>query len=306
MKILFFVKSLLLNIVPCFLFDRYKRKLETKFRSEDEAIKERVDYYCKLVAPFEMTDNAESRENGYRLRKQSAYYYDLKQYLYYFPKHFKFCYHFGDETETESCPALYKARPIKESNQDSILLKLNKRRHFRFVNDQTAFRDKKDMAVFRGRVKQEHRIRFMHAMFDHPLVNAGQSNESELHPKWKKPFMSVNEQLKYKFIICLEGNDVASNLKWVMSSNSIVVTPKMRFETWFMEGTLQPGVHYIEVSDDWSDFDEKISYYLNNPSEAEKIIVNAHQHVEQFKNTKREDWINIKTLEKYFALSQQK
>ena len=50
--------------------------------------------------------------------------------------------------------------------------------------------------------------------------------------------MTINEQLHYKFILCSEGNDVASNLKWVMSSNSIAVMPKPKFETWFMEGIL--------------------------------------------------------------------
>ena len=117
----------------------------------------------------------------------------------------------------------------------------------------------------------------MNAMFDHPLVDAGQSNLSEANPDWQQPFMSVEEQLQYKFLICLEGNDVASNLKWAMSSNSIVVTPKMRYETWFMEGALEPGVHFIQVEDDWSDFEEKIRYYLDNPSESEDIhLFNIH------------------------------
>ena len=35
--------------------------------------------------------------------------------------------------------------------------------------------------------------------------------------------LTIREHLDYKFIMALEGNDVASNLKWVMSSNSIAV-----------------------------------------------------------------------------------
>ncbi|EEX95084.1 putative lipopolysaccharide A protein [Vibrio orientalis CIP 102891 = ATCC 33934] len=186
-----------------------------------------------------------------------------------------------------------------------MLFKLDKRRHFRFVEDQLSFADKKDAAVFRGAVTQPHRIRFMQEMFDHPLVDAGQSNSSDEHPEWQKPFMSVEEQLQYKFLICLEGNDVASNLKWAMSSNSVVVTPKMKFETWFMEGTLQAGVHYIEVKDDWSDFEEKIQYYIDNPLEAEKIVKNAHDYIAPFKDEKLEQLVCIKTLERYFELSGQ-
>ena len=37
------------------------------------------------------------------------------------------------------------------------------------------------------------------------------------------PKKTIREHLDYKFIMALEGNDVASNLKWVMSSNSIAV-----------------------------------------------------------------------------------
>ena len=305
MKLFYYVNNFLLNIYPSYLFSRYKKKLEDQFSGEAEAIQRRVDYYCKLVKPAQLNSNAESRATNYKLRDKSAYYYDLKQYLYYFPKSFKFCYYFGDHVAIEPCPTLYKARPTEGSNQNSVLFKLDKLRHFRFIEDTLPFHAKKDMAVFRGRVTQKHRIRFMNAMFDHPLVDAGQSNLSEANPDWQQPFMSVEEQLQYKFLICLEGNDVASNLKWAMSSNSIVVTPKMRYETWFMEGALEPGVHFIQVEDDWSDFEEKIRYYLDNSSESEDILRNAHKHVAQFKNAKLEDLVCIKTLEKYFAISQQ-
>lgn len=305
MKFFYYLNNLLLNVVPSYLFTRYKNKLEKQFSTDAEAIQRRVDYYCKLEQPATLNGNAECRAINYKLRNKSAYYYDLKQYLYYFPKRFKFCYYFGDKVAVESCPTLYKARPTEGDNKNSVLFKLDKIRHFRFIQDATPFHAKKDMAVFRGRVTQKHRLRFMNAMFGHPFMDAGQSNTSDTNPEWQKPFMSVEEQLQYKFMICLEGNDVASNLKWAMSSNSIVVTPKMRFETWFMEGVLEPGVHFIQVADDWSDFDEKIRYYLDNPAQAEKMLEKAHQHVAQFQDAKREDWVSIKTLEKYFAISQQ-
>ena len=38
--------------------------------------------------------------------------------------------------------------------------------------------------------------------------------------EWMTPKKTIREHLDYKFIMALEGNDVASNLKWVMSSNS--------------------------------------------------------------------------------------
>ncbi len=304
MKLLYYIKNLILGIAPRIYFAYNKSKLEKKFLSEVKHVEERVNYYCKIDGPRSLDLSRTTSLSRFSHKGQSAYTFDLKEFLRYFPGDKSFCYYFGDEVAIESCPTLYKARPIEGNNENSVLFKLNKHRHFQFVHDPLEFRAKKNMAVFRGFVKRIHRVRFMEAMYGHPLMDAGQSNPSQEHPEWQKEFMSIQDQLRYKFIVCLEGNDVATNLKWAMSSNSVVVTPKMRFETWFMEGKLKPGVHYVEVKDDWSDFDEKIHYYLDNPDKAEAIIENAHRHVDQFKNEQLESLICIKTLEKYFNLCQ--
>ena len=101
----------------------------------------------------------------------------------------------------------------------------------------------------------------------------------------------------------LEGNDVASNLKWVMSSNSIAVTPRLTCETWFMEGTLIPNYHYIEVKDDFSDLEERLNYYIAHPDEAESIIRHAQEFIAQFKDQKREKLISLLVLKKYFDIT---
>ncbi|ANP75008.1 lipopolysaccharide A protein [Vibrio crassostreae 9CS106] len=304
MKIFYYLKHALLSWLPNEIFQKYRFIIEEKYELKGEYVQSRVDYYCKSDF-FVFNSNCYTKIGSYKRNGFTSYFFDLKEFLYYFPKHFNFRYYFGDETHIELEPTLFKARPIEGDNKNSVLFKLDKRRHFKFVDDEIKFQDKKDKAVFRGAVTQPHRIRFMQDMFDHPLVDAGQSNSCTQNPEWKKPFMSIEEQLKNKFLICLEGNDVASNLKWAMSSNSIVITPKMKYETWFMEGMLEAGVHYVEVKDDWSDFDEKIKYYLNHPEKAEMIIKNAHEYVAQFKDEKLEQLICIKTLERYFELSGQ-
>ncbi len=105
--------------------------------------------------------------------------------------------------------------------------------------------------------------------------------------------------------MALEGNDVASNLKWVMSSNSLAVMTRPTCETWFMEGTLKPGVHYVEVREDFSDLPEKLQHYIAHPNEAETIIRQAHEYVAQFQNPKRERLIALLVMDKYFRLSGQ-
>ena len=83
--------------------------------------------------------------------------------------------------------------------------------------------------------------------------------------EWIKGHISEYDHLGYKFIMCLEGNDVATNLKWVMSSNSLAVMPKPVYETWYMEGRLIPNYHYVEIKPDYSDLEERIQYYIDHP-----------------------------------------
>ena len=42
-----------------------------------------------------------------------------------------------------------------------------------------------------------------------------------------------------------------------------------------MEGMLKPNYHYIEVKDDFSDLEERLTYYIAHPEEAEAIIETA-------------------------------
>ncbi len=187
---------------------------------------------------------------------------------------------------------IVKSRPIQADNQFDVVLNLDKVRHFTFLKDKRSFASKLNQAIFRGATYQSHRQRFMNMYFGHPLVDcANTAHKSDLPSEWNKPLITLYDHLHYKFVICLEGNDVASNLKWVMSSNSIAIMPKPKYETWFMEGRLQAGVHYIEIKDDFSDLEEKIQYYSQHIDEAEVIIRNAHEFVHQFFDHTREELI---------------
>lgn len=91
-----------------------------------------------------------------------------------------------------------------------------------------------------------------------------------------------------------------------MSSNSLAVMPKPTYETWFMEGTLIPNYHYVCIKDDYSDLEERLTYYINHPDEAQAIIDHAHEYVAQFRNKKREDLLSLLVLKKYFERTGQK
>ncbi|KAA6324688.1 hypothetical protein EZS27_026016 [termite gut metagenome] len=236
----------------------------------------------------------------------SVYFFDSYQYTRYFPNHLKAAFLFGDVTHVPKIPSITKSRPINENNANSVILNLEKVRHFMFVKDKKRFQDKKDILIGHAVVAQLHRIKFWEMYFNHPLCNLGQINKNNTnHPEWIVKPMTIDEHLEYKFILCIEGYDVATNLKWVMSSNSLAVMPRPRYETWFMEGRLIPNYHYVEIKGDYSDLEDRLTYYIQHTNEALQIIENAHQYIAQFRDKKREDLISLLTLRKYFKQTKQ-
>ena len=281
------------------------KKLACIHHTDAGYVYERVDYYNRLQAlPLEELKGALDIKTFKRKYKRNVYFFDTYEYLRYFPEGLQIAPLFGDITHVPDVPSITKSRPISGNNENSVLLKLDKIRHFTFVNDKNRYEDKKNMLVGRSKAHRPHRVQFLEKYINHPLCDIGQVNRNQ-NPQFIRPRMTIEEHLKYKFILCLEGNDVASNLKWVMSSNSIAVMPKPQYETWFMEGTLVPNVHYILIKDDFSDLAERLNYYITHTDEALQIIENAHRYIAQFRDNEREDLIALLVLKKYFKQTKQ-
>tara|TARA_B110000483_G_scaffold172857_1_gene204597 strand:+ start:20 stop:991 length:972 start_codon:yes stop_codon:yes gene_type:complete len=263
----------------------------------------RFNYYNQLNKKSVLSSNAQKLSELKLQKAHKTYYFDLNEYSKYFNQDLKGHFLFGDITKIPKEPGLVKSRPINNKNINSVLLKWNKIRHFTFISkDDLPYTKKKDQLVFRAKVhsSQPQRIKFLEKHYGHPMCNIGKVNSNNLNRLWMVKRMTYLQQLQYKFILCLEGNDVASNLKWVMSSNSIAVMPKPKYETWFMEGRLIADHHYIEIKDDYSDLESKLKFFIKHPKKAELIIENANKHVNQFKDQKKEDLISVMVLDKYF------
>ncbi|MDR0511318.1 MAG: glycosyltransferase [Rikenellaceae bacterium] len=308
----YYLACLLSYMLPDALF---RRRLSRCLAGADEAVARRADYYNRLDAPFSLPDNTVTLKgftfgNRKRLKTfRSAYFFDTVRYTRYFSPEKPFAFLFGDVTTVPEHPSVVKSRPVEGDNRNSVLLNLDRARHFVFLKDGKPFRDKRDMLVGRAAVypSQSHRVRFWEMYFGHPLCDLGQVNRTEVvRWEWVVRPMPIDDHLDYKFILCLEGNDVATNLKWVMSSNSVAVMPRPKYETWFMEGSLIGGVHYIEIRSDYSDLEQKLKYYIDHPEEAERIVENAHRHVAMFQDKRAERRIALAVLKKYFELEQSK
>ena len=320
-KSFYYLRHVLAILVPR-IFYRLQLQSDIKriINYDKRYIFSRVNYYNKRKDRFKVSKNAMTnkelffrqiniiKENIFKknmgVKKHTTYFFDLYKLFSFFDNRKKLDFIFGDITKAQKIPTLVKSRPIIDSD-DSIILNLNKVRHFHFVNDDKKFIDKKNKAVWRGYGENSEARQFFLKNYHHiSIFNVGQTGPI-LDAPWVKNFMPITEQLDYKFIFCIEGVDTATSIKWVMSSNSVCVMPKPKYETWFMEGSLQPDVHYIEISDDFSNAEQKIKYYIEHPNKVLKIIDNANEHVNQFKYSRREKLISLMVLDKYFSLSGQ-
>ena len=263
----------------------------------------RVDYYNKINSGFQVQHlGTKISDLKVTPKKLKVYYFDLYAYAKFFDENLLIDYEFGDVNTLLPIPMITKSRPIFGNNENNILLKLNYVRHYVKVNDDIPFADKKNLLIGRSAVYQEHRQKFYSDYFNNPLCDLGQVNKNGGNLEWLKPKISIEKHLKNKFILSLEGNDVATNLKWIMSSNSIAVSPPLKMETWYMEGTLVPNQHFIQLKEDSSDLEEKLQYYIDHPKEAEEIIAEAQKFRSQFENPNKEDLISLLVLQKYFEM----
>lgn len=264
----------------------------------------RADYYCRQALNPSETTGPLLTASGFRLPRtkprHTTYFFPTRRFLNYFPQNLRFAYAPGDIYDPFAIPTLTKARLIGDAN--ATLLPLDAIRHFRYVtSDPTPWRDKKDILMSRNEVHRKARIPFMTRWFGHPRTDLGQVNPQGGRPDlWLKPRISIDEQLNYKFIACIEGNDVATNLKWVMSSNSLPVMPRPTMETWFMEGTLQPDVNYVALTDDFENLLVQMDFYLSHPAEAEEMIRRNHEYIRRFRNPDVELAVALLTLQRYF------
>ncbi|MGZ8545665.1 MAG: glycosyltransferase [Flavisolibacter sp.] len=300
-KLAYYALNFLRQIIPGSIYVKMLNgKLKNLDRFDRNLLAERVNYYNKLNAIQTLEPETPTLKDLKRSKKLKTYRFDAYETARFFPESLKAHFLFGDVVHTPPSPTFVKSRPVHGTSPNSVLLKLNKVRHFIFVDDRMSFQQKKNMLIGRATVTQPHRMQFYEKYFNHPLCNLGQVNKEGGNAEWIKPKITRAAHLDYKFILCLEGNDVATNLKWVMSSQSIAVMPKPKYETWFMEGKLIPGTHFIEIRDDFSDLEEKMQYYIDHEEESLTIVKNANRFVQTFRNDDMEEMISLLVMQKYF------
>ncbi|KAL3806182.1 hypothetical protein ACHAXA_000173 [Cyclostephanos tholiformis] len=110
---------------------------------------------------------------------------------------------------------------------------------------------------------------------------------------------SMADQLKFKYLLSLEGNDVATGLKWMLLSNSVVFMAKPQTVSFLMEDLLVPYVHFIPLEDDYSNIIEMVHWAQQNDEKCKWISDQATLYMEQLwtsQYAKRENALIVQNL----------
>ena len=214
---------------------------------------------------------------------------------------------FGDINIKMNKYCFTKSRPVDLINNFNILLNLNTQRHWEGLEDvnnfDIPFDKKNNKIIWRGNTTGKKRVKFVEKYQNHQNQNIDIkfSNlcQNVINNNYILNKLSIKEHLQSKFIISIEGNDVATNLKWILYSNSVVIMPKPTVCSWIMEDKLISGTHYIEIKSDYSDLEEKYKWCLNNLETCKKIAENGKIYIEQFLNQENEKKITNKIIEIY-------
>ena len=240
----------------------------------------------------------------------------------------------------------------RRTSNSGIIWPLNYKRHFESGQfDQVRMHDipwkkEKDQAIWRGAVtgwRREIPKELGHtfttmwcenlprchlvnkyqksSLLDVGFYNIGGFKEVYNMPEdFFKPQVSRIQHFSYKAIIMMEGNDVATGLKWALYSRSVVLMPIPRRTSYAMEEWLEPWTHYVPINihkdnlgenenggnttEVVSDVEEKMQWVLDNDQEARKIAERATLFIHDFlfdeHSSEENQRIKEEILERYF------
>lgn len=280
------------------------------FESEDE----RFEYYIGALIndksiKFNFNEKRET-EGKFQLLENpdtSLYRDDLIKISNICNTHNKLPFGIGDIEHNFDYIALAKSRPIFNNNMlsNNVLLPLDNNRHMSFAYDiinkvagEKNWDDKSNKLLWRGTTtgndvnKLHNRFTLVGKYFTEDWCDIGFSSICQDKYQYKnlvKNEMSQKDLLNHKYLLCIEGNDVASSTKWMLASNSVVLSPRFTMETWYAEGKLIPYLHYVPINSSFNDLKEKYEWCVSNPEKCKIIANNATEFIKYFCN---EDYEN--------------
>lgn len=214
----------------------------------------------------------------------------------------KFPIFYGESGATDELPVIRKARRV--SDKAAVLYDLRSLRYntpcLVVEKNDIPWSKKINSVIWRGATTGESvREDFVKSYFEKYDIGFSTVKQKPHLEAFVKNKISVSQQLNYKFIVSLQGNDLASNIRWVLYSNSVVIMPKPEWTSWTMEEKLIPYVHYLPLNDELSNLEELLAWAANNDNQCNEIAQNGKQYAFQFLDRKYDTNMRMMFLKEY-------
>lgn len=129
------------------------------------------------------------------------------------------------------------------------------------------------------------RLRFMNYASNLEFADVGLTfYTQQLNPQFKqllsstyslKPQVTVADSIKYKYLIDIDGNSCSySRMAWILYSNSLLMKHASIYKQWYYD-KMQAYVHYLPISEDFSNLQEQFIWAEFNPEKAQEIATNG-------------------------------
>lgn len=287
-----------------YLKQNTKVRKEFRFISYNDYRYSLVNAYCRYLMPLPLIRQLRALPYYAKYRNLHSL-IDFLRPFYKIPSKvdsFKFPIYYGEDRETGTLPIIRKSRKITDDR--SIIYDLRSLRYntpcIEVVKSDIDWNKKKNNVVWRGATTgQVTRERFVKKYFDKYNIGFSTVKQKPHLAQYMKQKVSISEQLKFKFIVSLQGNDLASNIRWVLLSNSVPIMPKPAWVGWTMEDKLIHNVHYLELNEDLSNLEELLEWAENNNEACQEIANNGKMYVSQFLDRNYNDKIRMMLLEEY-------
>eukprot|EP00985_Skeletonema_marinoi_P001183 scaffold475_cov92-Skeletonema_marinoi.AAC.2 len=210
---------------------------------------------------------------------------------------------FGDRTQRikETLPIITKARQSALSfAPQPIVWLLNKGHHYNDLEDyhrdivkkgkEVPWSEKLSKVFWRGattRGRLDYLAQWIN--YDDNHTDIAFSKVVQTKTNFKREYVkrqyfrekqSLLEMNRYKYLLSIEGNDVATGLKWMLYSNSVVFMSRPTVATWAMEDLLVPFVHYIPLANDYSNLLEMVKWANEHDEACREISKRATEFIE--------------------------
>jgi hypothetical protein len=160
--------------------------------------------------------------------------------------------------------------------------------------------------MFAGELRHYQRVSTLLAARTMPRVDAQfVTGEGEAFPEGPEPIralfgerLSRAEQLRYRYLLALEGADAPTSLYWGLASNSVVLCGPRNWETIMDEG-LRPWEHWVPIAGDGHDIEERIDWCESHPDRCREIVANANAAMSWLNDREQRDIVDHEVWRRY-------